>query len=331
MTTSSNDQSDPNGPEGGVSLVGLPYHLGARGRSSGYQMALGPEVLLQDAHLPAAFREAFDDTEVVWVVDADEANELDNGGDFRTMPRGDQMTRHLVQAMHLSRAVQDVRQRGRLPIAIMGNCSASLGMVGGIDDEDAGMIWFDAHSDARTPDTSTNGFFEGMPVSTIAGLCWPTLRNRIPGFHEIPEKRIITVGNHEIHWEGGRGGVDDALGALVDPPAIKEHGFEAAMDRALDSLTQHTDRVYIHIDVDVLDPTVLRGNSHCAPGGLTLDQMAYALSAIAARAEILAISTAAFDPEVDPRGPSVLVPLLTQAAAAALASQQSTPTPVTTH
>lgn len=312
-----------------ISLVGLPYHLGSRGRSSGYQMALGPEVLLQDSHLPASFREAFDDSEVVWVVDADEANELDNGGDFRTMPRGDQMTRHLVQAMHLSRAVQDVRRRGRLPIGVLGNCSASLGMVGGLDTEGAGLIWFDAHSDAMTPDTSSNGFFEGMPVSTIAGKCWPTFRRRIPGFHEIPEERIITVGNHEIHWEGGRGGVDHALGALVDPPAISSLGFAGAMDGALDRLTAHTDRVYVHIDVDVLDPTVLRGNSHCAPGGLDLEKMEYALSAIAARAEILAVSTAAYDPDVDPRGPSVLVPLITQVASIAAGSRHltSSPTP----
>lgn len=306
-----------------VSLIGLPYHMGARGRSSGYQMALGPEVLLQDSHLPRAFREVFADPEVVWVVDADEASEVDNGGDFRTMPRGDQMTRHLVQSMHLARAVQDVRSRGRLPIGILGNCSASLGMVGGIDDEGAGMIWFDAHSDAMTPDTSTNGFFEGMPVTTIAGHCWPTFRRQIPGFHEIPEERIITVGNHEIYWEGGRQGDDHALGALVDPPTINEHGFAGAMDRALDVLTAHTDRVYVHIDVDVLDPTVLRGNSHCAPGGLTLENMSYALNAIAGRTEILAISTSAYDPDVDPRGPEVLVPLITEAALAAARSRRT--------
>lgn len=309
-----------------VSLIGLPYHLGSRGRSSGYQMALGPEVLLQDSHLPRAFREAFDDIEVTWVVDADEANEQDNGGDFRTMPRGDQMTRMLVQSMHLARAVQAARANGRLPIGVLGNCSASLGMVGGIDDDGAGLIWFDAHSDALTPDTSTNGFIEGMPVSTIAGKCWPLFRRRIPGFHEIPEDRIITVGNHEVHWEGGRKGIDHALGTLVDPPAIKDRGFNAAMDHALDIMSGKTDRVYIHIDVDVLDPTILRGNSHVAPGGLTLENMSYALGAIADRLEILAISTSAYDPDVDPRGPSVLVPLLTEAAMAAANSRRTAPT-----
>lgn len=308
-----------------VSLIGLPYHLGSRGRSSGYQMALGPEVLLQDSHLPQAFRDAFDDIEVVWVVDADEANEQDNGGDFRTMPRGDQMTRMLVQSMHLARAVQSARANGRLPIGVLGNCSASLGMVGGIDDDGTGLIWFDAHSDALTPDTSTNGFIEGMPVSTIAGKCWPLFRRRIPGFHEIPEDRIITVGNHEVHWEGGRKGIDHALGTLVDPPAIQNLGFNAAMDRALDILSAKTDRVYIHIDVDVLDPTILRGNSHVAPGGLTLENMSYALSAIADRSEILAISTSAYDPDVDPRGPSVLVPLITEAALIAAKSRRTAP------
>jgi arginase len=299
--------------------------MGHRGSASGNLMAEGPEQLLEDQHLPAAMRRTFGDVDIIWVDDADEPNDEDNGGDFRTMPRGDQMTRILVQNRHLAKAIQAERAKGRLPIGILGTCSASLGMVGGIDDDGAGMIWFDAHSDAMTPDNSTNGFFEGMPVTTIAGMCWPVLRRNIPGFHEIPVERIITVGNHEHYWEGGRKDHGDhALGSLVDPPSIAEHGFTGALKNALDVLTAHTDRVYVHIDADVLDPTVLRGNSHCAPGGLTFEQITEALDTIADRAAILAVSLSSYDPAVDPRGPDVLVPLMTHATAAAARSRATT-------
>lgn len=278
-------------------------------------MALGPERLLADDQVPARLRQVFSDVEVVWLDDVDEPSAAYDGGDFRRLPRGDQMSRILVQNTRLAGAVRQARSSGRLPVVSAGNCSSSLGMVGGLDDEGLGMIWFDAHSDAMTPDNSPNGLFDGMPVSTIAGKCWPVYRGQIPGFHVIPEDRIITVGNHEYYAPGGRRDWGDhAMGYPVDPPTIKRRGFEGAMGDALDRVAERTDRVFIQFDADVMDPTVLRGNSHCAQGGLLHDQAELALSMIGARFRILAVCFSAFDPEEDPRGVSVMSNLVVAAA-----------------
>ncbi|SIT54870.1 hypothetical protein BQ8794_190004 [Mesorhizobium prunaredense] len=149
---------------------------------------------------PASLAGVFGNVEVVVIDDADEPTAANTGGDYRLLPVGDQMSRILVQNIRLAETVQVARKAGRIPIASIGACSASLGMVGGIADAegDVGMIWFDAHGDAKTPDTSESGFFEGMPVTTIAGKCWPRYRRKIPGFREIPEERIITVSLSEM-------------------------------------------------------------------------------------------------------------------------------------
>ncbi|SDR63406.1 arginase [Rhizobiales bacterium GAS113] len=305
-----------------VSLIGLPYLMGTRAPNSGYQMAQGPLLLLASENAPAAVRKVFDDVEVVLIDNVDEPSASDTGGDYRLLPVGDQMARILVQNIHLASAVRDARSRGRIAIAAVGACSASLGMVGGLSgvDDDIGMIWFDAHGDAQTPDTSENGFFEGMPVTTIAGKCWPKYRRKIPGFREIPEDRIITVGLSEMFAANAREHAATALGALVHKPAIEQFGFESAMERALRELATKCDKVFVHIDADVLDPSVLRANTHAAIGGLTDGQVVKALDLIAEKFEILALDFASFDPAVDPRGLAVLVPLIVHAAEAAAIS-----------
>lgn len=288
----------------------------------GYQMAKGPVLLLADQHAPAAMREVFEDVEVQMIENADEPTATETGGDYRLLPVGDQMSRILVQNIHLAAAVRDARRRGRIVVASVGACSASLGVVGGLADVDGpiGMIWFDAHGDAQTPDTSANGFFEGMPVTTIAGKCWHVYRRRIPGFREIPEELIITVGLQEAFARNGRPHAGQALGNLVHKPVIEKYGFSEAMRRALDDLRTRCSKVFVHIDTDVLDPSVLRANTHAAEGGLTDTQVTESLDLIAERFQIVAVDFASFDPAVDVRGPSVLVPLMVKAAEVAAAS-----------
>lgn len=310
-----------------ITLIGLPYHFGAPPRKTGYQMARGPHVLLADDAVPALLAAQFTDVSKVWIDDADDPDERDYGNDIRLLPPGDQMIRQLVQARRLSEAVRDSIAAGRFPVSSAGNCHTTMGVIAGIDDDSIGMIWFDAHADANTPDNSSNGMFEGMPVSTIAGLCWKEYRENIPGFHVIPENRIITVGNHEAYSAGARKGKAGgaALGRVVDPPVIAEQGFEAAMAAAVLDLATRTSKVHVHIDVDVIDNTIVWGNRHASDGGLTPEQLLTAIDIIGQHLEIAAVNFTAYDPEADPNSPAVLVPLAAEVAARAA---RSTPTTV---
>lgn len=295
-----------------ISLIGLPYHFGEPPRPTGYQMARGPHTLLAEDATPALLGQRFDDVTKVWIDDADDPDERDYGNDIRLLPPGDQMIRQLVQSRRLSEAVRDALAEDRFPAVSAGNCHTSIGMVAGIDDDTIGMIWFDAHADAGTPETSTNGMFEGMPVAVIAGLCWKRYRENLPGFHVIPQDRIITVGNHEVHSATARkrkpGG--EALGRVVDPPVIAEHGFEKAITDAVDDLATRTSRVYVHIDTDVIDNRIAWANRHASDGGLTPENVVQAIRIIAERLDIAAVNFTAYDPTVDPSSPDVFIPLM---------------------
>lgn len=314
-----------------VSLIGLPYHCGVRGRVPGNghampnAMAVGPEVLMQDENAPAALRAKFADVECEMIENAEAATSDENHGDYRLVPNGDQMGRVLIQNIRLANTVRKAIARGRVPVVTAGTCSASFGMVGGVGDVEGpiGMIWFDAHGDAQTPDTSANGFIEGMLQTTIAGQCWPLYRRQVPGFREITEDRIISVSIHEQYAPNGRVGPGRAaLGTVVDVPVIQKLGYEVALGHALDLLQARCSQVYVHIDTDCMDPSIMRSSHHAADGGLTDVQVATGLDMIADRFKILACAFTAFDPDVDPRGPGVIVPLMVRAAEAAARSHR---------
>ncbi|WP_225026732.1 arginase family protein [Xinfangfangia pollutisoli] len=303
-----------------VSLIGLPYHCGTRGRVTGATtnaMAIGPEVLLAPDHAPALLAPRVDDLNVELLVDAEVPRQSDTGGDYRLIPAGDQMGRILVQNTRLAEAVREARRADRLPIVSLGTCSGTLGVVAGLSEtaEPFGVLWLDAHGDAMTPETSSNGFIEGMVTTTITGKCWKAWRENLKGFRVVEERNFVSIGLHEAFSAKARAHAGIAVGTLVNPPVIQRLGFERAIAAALDLLSGQVRKVYIHVDTDVLDPeTALAANRHCAEGGLTTAQVASIFSEAADRFEILATSFSSYDPDVDPRGPDVIGGLMLEAA-----------------
>ncbi len=278
-------------------------------------MATAPEILLREENSPECISRHGFDVDVILLDKADQATEAEFGGDFRTIPAGDQMGRILVQNMHMASAINSAREKGDLPIACLGTCSGSLGVIAGLGrtGETFGLVWFDAHGDADTPETSSTGFIEGMVTSVIAGKCWTAYSRSLPGFRPIPEAHIISVSVHEFYSNPGPGD-DLTVGTAVSKPTIDRLGYETAMSAALDILSAKCAKVYVHVDTDVLDPTVLRSNLHSAPGGLTDDQVNLGLRMVADRFEILAVSFSSWDPAVEPRGASVIAPMIGNAA-----------------
>jgi arginase len=75
-----------------------------------------------------------------------------------------------------------------------------------------------------------------------------------------------------------------------------------SLSAALDALAEHTEAVYVHIDLDVLDPSEGRANGWAVGGGLSADELDAALRAITSRFEIAAAAFTAYDPACDEEG-----------------------------
>lgn len=96
----------------------------------------------------------------------------------------------------ISEKVRAVREEGRFPVVLTGNCLTAAGAVAG---EDANsIIWADQHGDLNTPETSIYGFLDGMALSTVLGLCWKPMALEIPGFKPVDSSRCILVNARDL-------------------------------------------------------------------------------------------------------------------------------------
>ena len=198
----------------------------------------------------------------------------------------------------LAREVKNARAAGRFPVVLSGNCNSGLGTMGGLGRPDLGVIWFDAHGEFNTPDTTTSGWLDGMPLTMATGRCWKAMLKTIPGFTPIPDQNIVLMGARDL---------DPAERDLLGESKIKvihtqDESREANLEKlsqALKGLKSRTSGVYVHIDMDVFDFSGGRANSLHPPGGITPDDMLHYLDAIVRTNSILACGVASYDPALD--------------------------------
>lgn len=199
-------------------------------------------------------------------------------------------------AARLRDRVQAARSAGELPIVLAGNCGTALGTLAALAEDAPAVAWLDAHGDLNTPETTESGFLDGMALATATGRCWARLADGIPGFRPIPDHRVVLIGARDL--DAGETEVIGASAITHLPPARVDEGLSFV----LDTLQQRAATVYLHIDLDVLDPAVARANSYAAEGGLALGQAEAVVHALRARFDLGAIALTAYDPSCDPEG-----------------------------
>jgi len=202
-------------------------------------------------------------------------------------------TQALVALQHrATTASRDAINRGRLPILLSGNCgTAALSATAALGPE-TGVIWFDAHGDCNTPETSPSGFLDGMCLAILTGQCWHKLTPRLESFAPIPGANVIQIGVRQV---------DPEEKLLLESLKINRVA-STQTDRlapAIHSLSERTKQFYVHLDADALDISEGAANSYACSGGLTRQQFTDSMQTIAATDMIGAIGVTSYDPATD--------------------------------
>ncbi len=189
----------------------------------------------------------------------------------------------------IAQAVAEALRAGRSVLMTGGDCTHATGMFGGLQDvygADAriGLVWFDAQGDFNTPGTTLSGMLGGMPVAVCAGLAYPRWRNESHIRAPLPTDRIlfVDVRNLDAPEKQLIRATDAKIAAVAD-------GFPGEkLQYALADLSSRCDKIYFHIDSDILDESYVPNHGTKEPNGPNMQQVQDAITAVMATGKVVA-------------------------------------------
>lgn len=271
-----------------VELVTVPYRYDERGEGLG----AGPEALL-GAGIMEALRAVG--------VDAAGPQEARLDPDRREEGRTGVNIGHL--GADTARLVAAARRSGAGALVLAGDDTAAIGVVSGLQqvsgaETEIGVVWVDAHGDFNTPETSFSGILAGMPVAILAGLAGPLWREAAGLTSPIPTDHIVLVGTRDLD-DGER----DLIGS-TDVRVVSSGELRTAdrLSGVVSWLAQRCRELYLHVDLDVLDPRFVPSASTPAANGLTVDELVSTMSVVLATGTVTAVTISSLNPGAATRG-----------------------------
>lgn len=233
-----------------------------------------------------------------------------------------------LESKHIGSHIASNHKDEYFTIGLLKNCSDLIGMLAGLQnmkpalDKSApdgrslqnsglagnkplriGLIWIDAHADFNTPETSLSGMLGGMPVAIAAGMCLTRLRQKSGLDPALPTRYITMTCLRDVDpLEQELLDRSDCEFISVNDVRNLTENIEAQIDR----LAELTDLIYIHIDMDVLDPGEVMGHPLTAPEGPTSLELGKALEIMFRNEKSCALGIASMPyGEKDPEGLSL--------------------------
>jgi arginase len=274
-----------------IGVIGIPYNVGWKGQG------------IDEA--PAALRAAGLLSEL-----ASTGHQVLDVGDVECkLPERDCSNPKLLnsaQVIALCRAIaprvsQTIRS-GLFPIILGGEDGILMGIIAGLQqglNKRIGLIYFDAHGDFNTPETTPSGLIGGMNVAMVAGRGPEELTIIFGHKPQLNEEAIVLFGTRDLD-PPERVALENSKVMVLSIEQVKEIGASEAMRRALEHLKPHVDTTYFHMDVDVLDPNDMSALIYPVPNGLTLKECASTLEVAAHSGMLCGASFMVFNARKDP-------------------------------
>jgi len=269
-----------------LTIIGVPYAAGRLEEG----MGLGPARYLE-AGADVVLAKAGHDVEVVRLRQGLEG--------AATEP--DAVAR--IDAV-LASAVSEALAAGRFPLVLAGNCNSCLGTLAALQGGErptipaVGIVWFDAHGDLNTPETSPGGFFDGMGLAIATGRCWSEVRRGAGLASAVVESCVLHLGSRDLDPPESRYLEESAMLSLSAAELQRAGGAEA-LRAALGTLGARAEGVYLHIDIDVLSGDHAPGVDFPSPGGLGFDELEDAVRTVAREVPVRAAALTAYSPDRD--------------------------------
>ena len=165
-------------------------------------------------------------------------------------------------------AVSATVDDGEFPLVLGGDHSIAIGTAAGIaDDRNTGILWFDAHGDFNTPETTPSGNVHGMSLAAILGV-GPFVDIAWAHTPRVRPENVALVGLRDLD-AGERDLVRDSPVSAYTMTDIDERGITDVVEEAVDVATRDVEQVHVSFDMDCLDPTEAPGVGTPVRGGIS--------------------------------------------------------------
>ena len=179
---------------------------------------------------------------------------------------------------HFADIVTKNERDGFFTVGLLATCPSMPGLVAGLQRSGStiepirvGMLWLDAHPDFNTPETTRSGSLGGMPVAVATGRALHVMRRDAKLDPPMSDQNIVM---------GGVRLTDPLEQRLLDDSRIEQlsvddlRNMTPAVWQQMDRLNRISDKLYIHIDMDVLDPREVMAHGNKVPNGPSSEQLA---------------------------------------------------------
>lgn len=247
-----------------IQIHGVPMDLGANLRG----VDMGPTALRIAGIEQALTSLGFD------VVDNDTLNIKSRVA----LPRDSSQAKFLEHIVDVCTELHDIakkaKQDGTIPIFLGGDHSIAAGTVAGVSSyyrergERIGLIWFDAHTDMNTPETSPTGNVHGMPLAALVGM-GPEPLISIGGQHvKVRPENCFVIGARDVdvHEKSNVAKSGIRVFSMKEVDAL---GMREVTRLAIEGASRGTAGIHLSFDIDGLDPDVAPGVGTPVRGGIS--------------------------------------------------------------
>ena len=281
-----------------VEIIGMPLDHGAGRRG----VSMGPSAL-RIAGLQEALQRA-------------EINSIDAGDIFVPIPEasdaGHPSQRFLgvveSACTQLAEKVDASLAAGNFPLVLGGDHSIAIGTISGVSSHlqeagatsppRVGVLWFDAHADLNTPDTSPTGNIHGMPLACLLGKGPSSLIDIGFAGAKIAPHRVVQLGLRELDPDEKRRILESDITAY-SMEDIDRRGLPEVVEEALEKVLTDCDHLHVSFDIDVIDPRFAPGTGTARQGGLTYREAHLAMEMVARTRAVRSFELVEVNPVLD--------------------------------
>jgi arginase len=177
-------------------------------------------------------------------------------------------------------------------VSLAGDCCIAIPVLAGLQRAgiDPTLIWFDAHGDFNTWETTPSGFLGGMPLAMLVGRGEQRMSKAV-GLRSLPEDQIILTDARDLDPGEGEAVAGSQITHLPDTAALLSYPLP---DRP----------IWIHFDTDILRPEDASAMNYLTPGGPDVETLKAVFKDLAGTGRVIAVSVSAWNPDLDSDGKS---------------------------